>query len=124
MSWEAHRTSSRDGRTDRLRDQLRHDVLLVVLGNGGDDGRERRDVGELVLPRQLGAQPVEVDVSPGVLGILGGFVVLYEDVGDVGATSQEALVFRRQVGILLSARRGGHRGRGGSHLGCCSRNFS
>lgn len=126
--WRAVNLRGRDageGRTDGLRDQLRHDVLLVVLGDGGDDGRKRRDVGELMLPRQLGAQAVQVDVSPGVLGVLGGLVILYEDICDVGATSQEALVFRRQVGLLLSARGDGRGGdRGGSHIGCCFRNCS
>lgn len=35
--------------TDRLGDELVEDVFLVVFGNGGDDGGERRDIGQLVL---------------------------------------------------------------------------
>lgn len=35
--------------TDRLLDELPVDVFLVVLGDGGHDGRERRDSAQLVL---------------------------------------------------------------------------
>lgn len=96
-----------------------------MFGDGSNDGRERRDVGEPVLPRQLRAQAIQVDIFLWVLGVFGGFVVLYKDVCNVGATPKETLVFRRQVGIFLSARGGdGHRRghRRGGHVGGCSSN--
>ncbi|KAI6771014.1 hypothetical protein HG531_009869 [Fusarium graminearum] len=45
--------SNTGGRSDRLGDKLWQDVLLVVLGNGGDDGGQRWDVHELVFLGEL-----------------------------------------------------------------------
>lgn len=100
-------------RPNRLRDELRQNILLVMLGNRGDDGGQGRNVHELVLLGELVAQRVEVDVAGRATG-LGCFMVFDEGVGDVGATSQEALALWCQVGLLLGVDRDGGHG-GGRH---------
>ena len=96
--------------------QPRQDVLLVVLRYGSNNGRQRRDIVQLVLPRELGPQRVEVQIPLGLGGILGRLVLLDEGIGNVGAAAQETFRLGREVGALL-ARGGGHRRRGRGHVG-------
>lgn len=91
--------------TDGFGDQPREDVLLVVFGHGGDDGGQWRYIVDLVLLCKLGPQCVEVDILLGLFGILDGLIVLDQGAGDVCAASEEALVFWREIRLLLAYRR-------------------
>lgn len=59
-----------------------------MLRDGGDDGCERRDGAEAVLPRDLASESIEVDVERGV-GLVQG-----DEVGsDLGGGTEEAFLF-------------------------------
>lgn len=108
MSGPGHRVL-----TDWLGDQPREDVLLVVFGDGGDDGRQRWHIVDLVLFRKLGSQCVEVDVFPRTGRVSGCLVIFDQGAGDVCAASEEPLVLWWEVRVLLAQRRGY----------CCRRHF-
>ncbi len=111
------RAAARVRHTDGLGDELVENVFLVVFGNGGNDGGQRRDVGKLVLLGQLVAQGVEVDVATRTT-ILAGLVVLDQGIGDVGAATKIALALGGQVGAFLLGCGGGrYRDCSGRHDG-------
>lgn len=99
--------------TDRLCDESREDVFLVVFGDRSNDGRERGNIGQFVLLCQLRTQRVEVDISPRP-AILGGLVVFDQGVGKICAAPQEALALWRKLDAFL-LRRGDRRHRGRGH---------
>lgn len=92
--------------TDWLSNQPREDVLLVVFGDGGDDGRQRRHIVDLVLFRKLGSQCVEVDVLPRTGRVSGCLVIFDQGAGDVCAAPEEPFVLWWEIRILLAQRRG------------------
>jgi hypothetical protein len=82
--------------TDWLCDEFGEDVLLVLFGNGGNDGRQRRHVADLVLLGEFAAQRVQVDVLPGRAGVSRASEVVFDKgIGDLGAAAQEALTLGR-----------------------------
>lgn len=88
-SEHAHAHEGNAGRqhTDWLGNELRQDVLFVVLRNRSNNGCKRRDIGKLVFPRKLVAQRIEVEILWRVLGVSDSFMVFDEGVGDICAAS-------------------------------------
>lgn len=107
----------REELTDRLCDQPRQDVLFVMLRYRGNDGSQGRNIPNLVLLRKLGAQTVEVDIPLWTRTVLGRLMVFDKCACDLSATSQEPLVLRWEIRILLPNGRRDCCGRGG-HLAC------
>ena len=82
-------------------DELGQDVLLVMLGNSGDDGGQRRLGAETMALCDLPSQAVEIEIFLRLRAILLlFFIILNEGAGNVGAGAHKALIFRWQLDIL------------------------
>lgn len=86
--------------TDGLSNQLRKNVFLVMLRNGGNNRGQRGNVGKFVFLRQSIPQAVEVDILWRILGIFGRLMVFNERVGHIGAAPEESFVLGGEILVL------------------------
>lgn len=104
--------------TDRLRNQFRQNILLIMLRHSSNDRSKRRLRMQGMLLGQLTPQSVQVEVLFWLCRISLRLVVLDQRVCDIRACAQEAFVLRGEFGSFGQCFWADHRGGGGGrHLG-------